>query len=284
MRRVRLTLALLQAAHCFAPRSSLHKPHSPATKGCTRRRRRLSATNEELLDAIQALSKRIDSIAADVDLLKKSRVDGLEAELERLRTSPPAPMTTAEALRTPPEPRTSARTAPGLNAALSARAALGAVRGQAPATSPAVWKSTSELGYPEKYCVDLRESPRHRADAATGTTSRRWRGIATPSHRRSYGSTSRRWRGTPEIYFPHRSPALRRAATTYDADEVEELGGEAFFFEGGGGGKNDEFLDDEMEELLAIGGDPTFLEQARPEFEGWDGVEDDAAHFDDPAD
>ena len=53
---------------------------------------------------------------------------------------------------------------------------------------------------------------------------------------------------------------------------------------GGGGGKNDEFLDDEMEELLAIGGDPTFLEQARPEFEGWDGFEDDAAHFDDPVD
>ena len=56
------------------------------------------------------------------------------------------------------------------------------------------------------------------------------------------------------------------------------MGGEAFFFEGGGG-KNDEFLDDEMEELLAIGGDPTFLEQARGgsgEFE-WDGVEDDAA-------
>ena len=209
-----LWIALLAVAHSFAPRSRpLHK-HNTATQSCTRRRRRLSATNEELLDAINSLSSRIDSIAADVALLKKSRVDGLEAELERLRTSPPAPMTTAEALRTPPEPRTSARTAPGLNAALSARAALGAVRGQAPATSP----------------------------------------------------------------------ALRRAATTYDADEVEELGGEAFFFEGGGGGKNDEFLDDEMEELLAIGGDPTFLEQARPEFEGWDGVEDDAAHFDDPVD
>ena len=214
-----LWIALLAVAHSFAPRSlrPLHK-HNTATQSCTRRRRRLSATNEELLDAIQALTKRIDDIAKDVDLLKKSRVDGLEAELERLRTSPPAPtMTTAEALRTPPEPRTSARTAPGLNAALSARAALGAVRGQAPATT---------------------------------------------------------------------SPALRRAATTYDADEVEELGGEAFFFEGGGGGKNDEFLDDEMEELLAIGGDPTFLEQARGgsgEFE-WDGVEDDAAHFDDPVD
>ena len=208
-----LWIALLAVAHSFAP-SSLRPLHNTATQSCTRRRRRLSATNEELLDAINSLSSRIDSIAADVELLKKSRVDGLEAELERLRTST---MTTAEALRTPPEPRTSARTAPGLNAALSARAALGAVRGQQPATSP----------------------------------------------------------------------ALRRAATTYDADEVEELGGEAFFFEGGGGGKNDEFLDDEMEELLAIGGDPTFLEQARGgssgEFE-WDGVEDDAAHFDDPVD
>ena len=210
-------VALLQAvAHSFAPRSlrPLHK-HNTAAQSCTRRRRRLSATNEELLDAITKLSSRIDSIAADVEQLKSARVDGLEAELERLRTAPPAPMTTAEALRTPPEPRTSARTAPGLNAALSARAALGAVRGQAPATSP----------------------------------------------------------------------ALRRAATTYDAEEVDELGGEAFFFEGGGG-KNDEFLDDEMEELLAIGGDPTFLEQARGgsgEFE-WDGVEDDAAHFDDPVD
>ena len=31
-----------------------------------------------------------------------------------------------------------------------------------------VWKSTSELGYPEKHCVDLREPPRHRTDAVTG--------------------------------------------------------------------------------------------------------------------
>ena len=53
----------------------------------------------------------------------------------------------------------------------------------------AVWKSSS----------DFREPPRHRADAAAGTTSRRWRGIAAPSRRRSYGSTSRRWRGAPEI-------------------------------------------------------------------------------------
>ena len=59
-------------------------------------------------------------------------------------------------------------------------------------TSCAVRKSTNELGYPENYCVDLRdlvnlhaielpqlrghrhvdgiESPRHRADAVTGTT------------------------------------------------------------------------------------------------------------------
>ena len=147
MRRT-LWIALLAVAHSFAPSlRPLHK-HNTATQSCTRRRRRLSATNEELLDAIQALTKRIDDIAKDVDLLKKSRVDGLEAELERLRTSPPAPMTTAEALRTPPEPRPSARTAPGLNAALSARAALGAVRGQAPATSPAVWKSTSASGAP----------------------------------------------------------------------------------------------------------------------------------------
>ena len=43
-----------------------------------------------------------------------------------------------------------------------------------------VWKS-----YPEKSCVDLREPPRHRADAAAGTTSRRWRGIATPLRRGS---------------------------------------------------------------------------------------------------
>ena len=209
-----LWIALLAVAHSFAPRSlrtlRMHK-HNTAAQSCTRRRRRLSATNEDVLDAIKALGARIDALAADVEQLKSARVDGLEAELERLRTST---MTTAEALRTPPEPRTSARTAPGLNAALSARAALGAVRGQAPATSP----------------------------------------------------------------------ALRRAATTYDAEEVDELGGEAFFFEGGSGAKNDEFLDDEMEELLAIGGDPTFLEQARPEFEGWDGVEDDAAHFDDPVD
>ena len=41
----------------------------------------------------------------------------------------------------------------------------------------AAWKSTSELGY----CGDLRGPPRHRAAAATGTTSRRWRRISTHS-------------------------------------------------------------------------------------------------------
>ena len=147
-----LWIALLAVAHSFAPRSlrtlRMHK-HNTAAQSCTRRRRRLSATNEDVLDAIKALGARIDALAADVEQLKSARVDGLEAELERLRASPPAPtMTTAEALRTPPA-TTSARTAPGLNAALSARAALGAVRGQAPATtSPAVWKSTSASGAP----------------------------------------------------------------------------------------------------------------------------------------
>ena len=35
--------------------------------------------------------------------------------------------------------------------------------------SATVWKPTSELGYPENYCGDLREPPRHRADAVTST-------------------------------------------------------------------------------------------------------------------
>ena len=59
-----------------------------------------------------------------------------------------------------------------------------------------VWKSTSELGYR----VDLREPPRHRADAVTETTSRRWPGNSAPSSRCSYMETSsRRWRGVPEV-------------------------------------------------------------------------------------
>ena len=46
----------------------------------------------------------------------------------------------------------------------------------APRKPTAVWKSTSELGYPENYCEDLREPPRHRGDAVAETTSRqsRW--------------------------------------------------------------------------------------------------------------
>ena len=50
-----------------------------------------------------------------------------------------------------------------------------------------VWKSTSELGYPEKHCGDLRDPSRRRAAAPTGTRSRRWRRISTPSSRCSYG-------------------------------------------------------------------------------------------------
>ena len=58
---------------------------------------------------------------------------------------------------------------------------------------------------PEKYCVDLREPPRHRADAVTGPTSRRWREIATPSRRRSYVTAAARWRGisTPSTSWRH---------------------------------------------------------------------------------
>jgi hypothetical protein len=54
-----------------------------------------------------------------------------------------------------------------------------------PATFAAVWKSSSALGYPEKYCATLREPPRHRGDAITETTSRRWRRASTPSNRRN---------------------------------------------------------------------------------------------------
>ena len=63
----------------------------------------------------------------------------------------------------------------------------------------AVWKSTSELGYPEKYCVDLREPPRHRTDAVTGDNVASM--ASTPRHRADAAteSTSRRWRGAPEI-------------------------------------------------------------------------------------
>jgi hypothetical protein len=39
-----------------------------------------------------------------------------------------------------------------------------------------VWKSTTELGYPENHLRGLCHPPRHRADTATGTASRQWRG------------------------------------------------------------------------------------------------------------
>ena len=85
------------------------------------------------------------------------------------------------------------------------------------------------------------------------------------------------------------SSVSRSKAGLYDPEEVEALGGEAFFFESGGE-KNDQFLDDELEELLEIGGDPTFLDAARetpppPATTGdkweWDGIEDETAYFDD---
>ena len=47
-----------------------------------------------------------------------------------------------------------------------------------------VWKSTSELGYPENYCGDLREPPRHRADAIIWTTSL----VKAPRHRAVWGA------------------------------------------------------------------------------------------------
>ncbi|KAJ1460659.1 hypothetical protein M885DRAFT_508766, partial [Pelagophyceae sp. CCMP2097] len=59
----------------------------------------------------------------------------------------------------------------------------------------------------------------------------------------------------------------------------------------GRGGKNDEFLDDDLDDLLEIGGDPSFLEYARetpraPASDGattepsWDGEIDETAYFD----
>ena len=44
------------------------------------------------------------------------------------------------------------------------------------AASDAAWNSTSESGYPEKYCADLREPLRHRTDAVAATPPRRRRG------------------------------------------------------------------------------------------------------------
>ena len=56
-------------------------------------------------------------------------------------------------------------------------------RGDASDPQKPGWKSASELGY--------------RADAVTGTTSRRWRGSSTPSSRCSHGNNMRAW--APEI-------------------------------------------------------------------------------------
>ena len=47
-------------------------------------------------------------------------------------------------------------------------------------------RDRSGAGHLRGNCVDLREPPWHRADAVTGTTSRRWPGNSTPSSRRSY--------------------------------------------------------------------------------------------------
>ena len=44
-----------------------------------------------------------------------------------------------------------------------------------------MWKSSSEFGYLENYRGELRQPERHRADAGMEPTSRRWRGIYTPS-------------------------------------------------------------------------------------------------------
>ena len=73
-----------------------------------------------------------------------------------------------------------------------------------------VWKSTSELGY-LSYCVDS-EPPRRRADAATGTTSRRWRGaqnlISTQAS--SVVRRSRNRAGTRRGSVPRRSHGAER--------------------------------------------------------------------------
>ena len=55
-----------------------------------------------------------------------------------------------------------------------------------------MWKSNSELGYPENYCGDAIEQTQEweqpRVDGAgMEATSRRWCGIYTPSSRCSYG-------------------------------------------------------------------------------------------------
>jgi len=87
--------------------------------------------------------------------------------------------------------------------------------------SEPVWKSTSELDYPEKYRGDLREPPRHRSDVVMETTSRRWRGApeidlyagssGSPTMTRSWprGSAARRRSRS----VPRPSPAGRLMAS-----------------------------------------------------------------------
>ena len=80
------------------------------------------------------------------------------------------------------------REAPDKGQARDLEEAEGGAGEQPPAHTP-VWKSTSELGYPTRsrgQCrVDGVESPRHRADAVTRITSRRWRGIAQTQLRKA---------------------------------------------------------------------------------------------------
>ena len=163
----------------------------------------------DLVARIDELTARLGAVEDEVATLRRQRLDALEAEAAALRgAAAPAPAPAAAG---------GAFAGGRLQAAMAARAALGAAAGTPPATSR----------------------------------------------------------------------AAQSQATTYDADEVEALGGEAFFFEKDDGPKNDAFLDDDLEELLELGGDPTFLDAARgapPKKDGeweWDGIEDETAYFDD---
>ena len=166
----------------------------------------------DLVARIDELTARLGAVEDEVATLRRQRLDALEAEAAALRgAAAPAPAPAAAG---------GAFAGGRLQAAMAARAALGAAAGTPPATSR----------------------------------------------------------------------AAQSQATTYDADEVEALGGEAFFFEKDDApkkSKNDAFLDDDLEELLELGGDPTFLDAARgapPKKDGeweWDGIEDETAYFDD---
>ena len=199
------TLAVLLAC-CVATTSGLvAPPRRPA------RATRLysDAIVGDLVARIDELTARLGAVEDEVATLRRQRLDALEAEAAALRgAAAPAPA---------PAGGGGAFAGGRLQAAMAARAALGAAAGTPPATSR----------------------------------------------------------------------AAQSQATTYDADEVEALGGEAFFFEKDDGPKNDAFLDDDLEELLELGGDPTFLDAARgapPKKDGeweWDGIEDETAYFDD---